>query len=185
MTDPSTAEAITALAPLTRPITAGGKEYTAKPLETRQIFPILRSILPIIDGLAAMVPKDSSVAGGPTLGAGPGATAQAADVSLPGLTNVLGSDFTSAIRTMAAHGERIVEMVACALDLKVSEVGKWPPLDTFTAARRIVEVNTDFFTREVLPLLGETGLGDTQLGGAIKDAWQQASLGAGATPSSS
>lgn len=183
MTDPSTAEAITALAPLTRKVTAGGKEYTVVPLETRQLFPILRSILPIIDGLAALIPKDSSVAGEPTLGAGPGTKPQAAG-ELSGLKSLLGSELVIGIRTMAEHGERINEMIACAMDQKVSTVGQWKPQETFAALRAVLEVNRDFFMQEVLPLLGISGWEQSDVVVAVKEAWKSAKLGVGETPSS-
>ena len=72
------AEAVEALAPETRQVTAGGKTYTVRRLETRQVWPTLRAGLPIIEGLVALIgPTASSPAAGSPLGsssrsAGPG-----------------------------------------------------------------------------------------------------------------
>lgn len=182
MNDNTQAEAVSALAPLTRQVTLAGKEYTVRRLETRQVWPILRGILPIIDGLAALVPKDSSVAGGPSLGAGPGAASQAAGVQLQGLAGLFGGEIATFMKTMADHGERVTEMIACALDCKVSEVGKAEIQETYFAARAIVEVNRDFFTQRVLPLLGDSTLGESALAVGIRQSL--VNIGAGETPSS-
>lgn len=190
MSEPSTqnAEAVEALAPETRQITAGGKAYEVRRLETRQIWPILRCGLPIIEGLTALVGKASSPAADSPLGSSSQPGGQSPDAKPSALASFLGAEIATFLQVMAEHGERITEVVAIALDEKVSTIGKWEPQETYLALKAIIEVNRDFFTHRVAPLLG------LQPGGlernALADAVQQATRalgnsGAGETLSSS
>lgn len=178
------AEAAEAMAPTTREVTAGGKKYTVKRLVTRQIWPILKIGLPIIEGLVALagpaVPSPATA--GPPLADSGGDKAQ----PLGALDQLIGRELAAFMRLMANEGERITELVAIALDETTRKVGDFEPQETFLMAKAIVEVNRDFFTHRVAPLLGldlgaitEAGA----LGGALGSAFQK--LGAGQTPASS
>lgn len=185
-TTPQHAEAVEALAPETRRITAGGKPYEVRRLETRQVWPVLRAGLPIIEGLVALVPASSPGAGSPLGGAA--RTDQALDATKPQtLDSLLGPEVAAFIRLMAEHGERITEIVAVALDEKISTVGRFEPQDTYLALRAIIEVNRDFFQTRVAPLLGldPSSPGMAALAGAVTEAVRGSpTIGAGATPSS-
>ena len=180
------AEAVAAFAPETRSFTGAGKEYTVRRLETRQIWPILRCGLPILEGLAGLVGKASSPA---ETSQGSSASASQPPVtppsSTPNLDALLGSELGLFTRIMAEHGERVTDIIACALDEKHSQVGRFEPQEMWLACKAIVEVNRDFFTRRVAPMLGlePGGLTRSALAGAVSQAL--GSSGAGAIPSSS
>lgn len=171
------AEAANAMAPATREIEAGGKKYTVRRLETRQIWPILRVGLPIIEGLVALAEP-----AGPPLASAPADKAQ----PLGALDKLIGGELASFMRLMAREGERVTEIAAIALDETVHKVGKFEPQETFLALKAIVEVNRDFFTHRVAPLLGLDLMATVEggaLGGALGSALSK--LGAGQTPASS
>jgi hypothetical protein len=180
------AEAIDAFAPQTRQITAGGKTHEVKRLETRQIWPILRCGLPFIEGLATFAAPASSPAVEPPPGSSPQAGQPLDPLPITSaLDRLVGPEIGFFLRLMAEHGERINEMVATALDIKVSEVGRFEPQETYLAAKAIVEVNRDFFSHRVLPMLGvDPG---RVAPGALVSAMGRAlgSNGVGPTPSSS
>ncbi len=183
------AEAAAALAPETRPVTAGGKSYQAKRLETRQVWPILRAGLPIIGGLVALVgsPASSPAADSP-LGSSSRRGGQSSDApKADALEQLLGAEVAGFLKIMAEHGERITEIVAVGFDVNVSTVGKWEPQETYLALKALIEVNRDFFTNRVAPLLGlQPGQPiPNALAGAVGQALKSATIGAGETPSSS
>lgn len=174
-------EAVEVMAPETREVTAGGKVYQVRRLETRQIWPILRCGLPIVEGLAVLAkPATDSPLGGDRKpgGQAPGVTAASA------LDSVLGLEAATFLRVFAEHGERVTEIIATALDEKISTVGRFEPQETFEVAKAIVQVNADFFSTRVAPLLGiKVEPGESGLASAIGVAL--GTSGAGETPSSS
>lgn len=181
------AEAVEALAPQTQQITAGGKTYEVKRLETRQVWPTLRAGLPIIEGLVALVgsPASSPAADSP-LGSSSQRAGQPPDVSKPSaLASLVGPEVAQFLEIMAEHGERITEIVAIGLDEKVATVGKFEPQETYLALKALIEVNRDFFTHRVAPLLGLSPGQPVSgaLAGAVGEAMR--TIGAGPTPSSS
>lgn len=180
------AEAVEALAPETRQITAGGKSYEVKRLETRQVWPTLRAGLPIIEGLVALVgsPASSPAADSP-LGSSSQRAGQPPDATPSALAKLVGPEVASFLEIMAEHGERITEIVAIGLDEKVGTVGKFEPQETYLALKALIEVNRDFFTNRVAPLLGlQAGQPVSgALAGAVGEAMR--TIGAGPTPSSS
>ena len=180
------AEAADALAPETRLVEAGGKTYEVKRLETRQVWPTLRAGLPIIEGLFALFgsPASSPAADSP-LGSSSRTAGQPPDAQTNTLSTILGPEIAAFLRLMAEHGERITEIVAIGLDVPVSTVGKFEPQETYLVLKALIEVNRDFFTNRVAPLLGlQPGLPvQSALAGAVGDAVR--SIGAGPTPSSS
>lgn len=180
------AEAVEALAPETRQITAGGKTYEVKRLETRQVWPTLRAGLPIIEGLVALVgQKASSPAADSPLGSSSQPAGQPPDVPLTALERLVGPEIAQFLGIMAEHGERITEIVAIGLDEKVSTVGKFEPQETYLALKALIEVNRDFFTNRVVPLLGLQPGQPVRgaLAGAVGEAMR--TFGDGPTPSSS
>ncbi len=180
------AEAADALAPEPRQVEAGGKVYEVKRLETRQVWPTLRAGLPIIEGLVALAgsPASSPAADSP-LGSSSRPAGQPLDAKPSALANFLGAEIASFLEIMAEHGERITEIVAIGLDEKVSTVGKFEPQETYLVLKALIEVNRDFFTNRVAPLLGLQAGQPVQsaLAGAVGQAVR--SIGAGQTPSSS
>ena len=177
-------EAVEALAPETVTITAGGTEYVVAPLQTRQFWPILRSALPIIDGLAAAfgvaadpLPAEKSP---PQHRAGQG---QPVD-PYESLTRMLGSEIAGALDLLADHGSRITEIIAVALDVKVSEAGQFMPDETYQAMRAIFQVNQDFFVKRVIPMIAaDAGKIDGAAFAAVVDR-ASSTIGAGPMPSS-
>lgn len=179
------AEAVEALAPETRQVTAGGKNYTVRRLETRQVWPTLRAGLPIIEGLVALIgPTASSPAAGSPLGSSSRSAGQPPDAKPSALANLVGAEVASFLEIMAEHGERITEIVAIGLDEKVSTVGKFEPQETYLVLKALIEVNRDFFSHRVAPLLGlQAGQPvRSALAGAVGEAVR--TIGAGPTPSS-
>lgn len=180
------AEAVEALAPETRQVEAGGKVYEIRRLETRQIWPTLRAGLPILEGLVALT---GSQASSPAADSPPGqqqpAGGQPPEAS--NLAKLLGPEIASFLEIMAQHGERITEIVAIGLDEKVSTVGKFEPQETYLVLKALIEVNRDFFSHRVAPLLGLKAGHPIQgaLAGAVGQASRSATTGDGATPSSS
>lgn len=186
------AEAAAALAPAaTREITGNGKKYLVRRLVTRQIWPILRAGLPIIEGLVGLVgPLPPAAEPGPPLAAvsaasGP-AAGQPSDVPAKPLDALLGGQIASFLRLMAEHGDRITEVVAIALDETTRKVGEFEPQEIYLALQAIIRTNTDFFTDRVAPLLGldpslvsALAAQDGAVGSALR------TLGAGETPASS
>lgn len=189
--DQQNAEAVEALAPLTRTITGAGKQYEVKRLETRQIWPTLRAGLPIIEGLVGLVgpataspAADSPLGSSPQGGQPPVSSTTATDDQASNLTKLVGPEVTGFLQMMAEHGEKITEIVAIGLDEKVSTVGRFEPHETYFALKALIEVNRDFFTQRVAPLLG---LAPGQpVAGALAGAVGQAlrTIGDGPTPSS-
>lgn len=174
-------EAIDAMAPETREIEAGGKRYTVRRLETRQIWPTLRAGLPIIEGLVALAdPGAAAPSGGGN---------RKADGQPPGelspIARLVGPEIAQFLEIMAEHGEKVTEIVAIGLDEKTSTIGKFEPQETLLAIKALIEVNRDFFTTRVAPILAAQGLlpEKTAIAGAVGDAMRI--IGAGATPSSS
>lgn len=181
-------EAVAAMAPLTQKITAtvDGQQLTfeVKRLETRQIWPILRLGLPLIEGLNHMLglarkPVDSPLGGKP-----------GGDQALDPLAEVAGSELAGLIRLMAEKGESISEIVAVALDAKLTTVLKFEPQDTFIALRSIYEVNKDFFQNHMAPQLGlDPGKLKAMFVGSDEEpsseSQESSTSGAGETPSSS
>lgn len=181
------AEAAEALAPETRQVTAGGKSYEIKRLETRQVWPTLRAGLPIIEGLVSLVgPPASSPAADSPLGSSSRRSGQPPDAPKPSaLANLVGAEVAQFLEIMAEHGERITEIVAIGLDEKVGTVGKFEPQETYLVLKALIEVNKDFFTNRVAPLLGLSAGQPVSgaLAGAVGEAMR--TIGAGPTPSSS
>lgn len=179
------AEAVDALAPETRQVEAGGKVYEVKRLETRQVWPTLRAGLPIIEGLVALTgsPASSPAADSP-LGSSSRPAGQPPDAKPSALQSFLGAEIAAFLEIMAEHGERITEIVAIGLDVPVSTVGKFEPQETYLVLKALIEVNRDFFTSRVAPLLGLQAGQPVQnaLAGAVGQAVR--SIGAGQTPSS-
>ena len=186
------AEAASALAPAaTREITGNGKKYTVKRLVTRQIWPILRAGLPIIEGLVGLVgPLPPAAEPGPPLAdvsaASEPAADQPSDVPVKPLDALLGGQIAGFLRLMAEHGDRITEVVAIALDETTRKVGEFEPQEIYLALQAIIRTNTDFFTDRVAPLLGldpslvsALAAQDGAVGSALR------TLGAGETPASS
>jgi hypothetical protein len=179
------AEAVEALAPETRQVEAGGKVYEIRRLETRQVWPTLRAGLPILEGLVALT---GSPASSPAADSPPGqqqpAGGQPPEAS--NLAKLLGPEIASFLELMAQHGERITEIVAIGLDEKVSTVGKFEPQETYLVLKALIEVNRDFFSHRVAPLLGLKAGQPIQsaLAGAVGQALRSATTGDGATPSS-
>lgn len=174
------AEAVEAFAPETRQIAAGGKSYEVKRLETRQIWPTLRAGLPIIEGLATLVGTAGSPLGGDATRPG-----QSPDAKQGGaLASFVGPEVARFLEIMAEHGERITEIIAIALDEKISTVGHFEPQETYLALKAIIEVNRDFFTTRVAPLLGlnQGEPGRSALAEAVQKVMQ--TPGGGETPSS-
>lgn len=182
------AEAVEALAPETRRVEAGGKVYEVKRLETRQVWPTLRAGLPIIEGLVALVgsPASSPAADSP-LGSSSRPAGQPPDAKPSALANLVGAEIATFLEIMAEHGERITEIVAIGLDETVGKVGKFEPQETYLVLKALIEVNRDFFTSRVAPLLGlQQGQPiQSALAGAVGQALKSATIGAGETPSSS
>lgn len=189
------AEAASALAPAaTREITGNGKKYVVKRLVTRQIWPILRAGLPIIEGLVGLVgPLKPGAEPGPPLAdvsaASEPATGQPSDVPAAPtnpMDALLGAEIAKFLRLMAEHGEKITEVVAIALDETTRKVGEFEPQEIYLALKAIVGTNTDFFTDRVAPMLGlDPGILSNLAGaeGAVGSALRN--LGAGETPASS
>lgn len=182
------AEAVTALAPESRKVEAGGKVYEVKRLETRQVWPTLRAGLPIIEGLVALAgsPASSPAADSP-LGSSSRSAGQSPDAKPSALAKLVGAEIATFLEIMAEHGERITEIVAIGLDETVGKVGKFEPQETYLVLKALVEVNRDFFTSRVAPLLGLQPGQPVQsaLAGAVGQALKSATIGAGETPSSS
>ena len=182
------AEAVEALAPETRRVEAGGKVYEVKRLETRQIWPTLRAGLPIIEGLVALTgsPASSPAADSP-LGSSSRSAGQPPDAPQGALANLLGPEIAHFLQLMAEHGERITEIVAIGLDETIATVGRFEPQETYLALKALIEVNRDFFTSRVAPMLGlEPGQPlQSVLAGAVGQALRSATTGDGETPSSS
>lgn len=181
------AEAADAMSEEIREITAGGKTYKVRRLETRQIWPTLRAGLPIIEGLVGLlgIGEQSPAAGSP-LGSGSAPTGQSLDPPKePGaLEKLVGPEVAGFITLMAEHGERVTEIIAIGVDEKVSTIGKLEPQESYALLRALIEVNRDFFSRRVAPLLKlPAGGGESLLSGAIGRALR--ATGAGETPSSS
>jgi hypothetical protein len=177
------AEAASVLAPATRPITGNGKHYEVRRLETRQIWPILRAGLPILEGLSRMVAPASSPAVDSPQSDGGRPPGPALD-STPGITKLVGSDAAAFLRTMAEHGDRVTEILAIALDTTIKEVGRFEPQETYLALKAVIEVNRDFFTHRVAPMLGldTAGMGESALAGAVSRALGASGIsGAGPT----
>lgn len=123
------------------------RHYKVVPMQTRQIWPVLRLGLPFIGGLNSLFGGAKAQAGSP-LGGTPGVV-QASDP----LAQVIGDDFAGMLRILAENGESINEMVAIALDEKLTVVGKFQPHDAIAAIKAIYSVNKDFFRIHVLPML--------------------------------
>lgn len=176
------AEAVDVLAPMTREVRARGKPYTVQRLETRQVWPILRAGLPVFASLVGMVPGID-----PPLGDAP-ATDQARDPLAAALAPYGGAELVGFLNVLAEHGEKITTIVAIALDEKISVVERFEPQETYLAIRAVIEVNRDFFTTRVAPLLGLQQGGDNRnaLAAAIQAATAKApTTGGGETHSSS
>lgn len=168
-------EAVDAMAPITRTITGGGKEYQVQRLETRQVWPILRCGLPIIEGLTGLVGKQASspANASPPLGAGANAAGQPPNDHKPSaIEQLVGVEIAQFLQIMADHGEHITEIVAVALDETIAKVGRFEPQETYLAIKAIVEVNRDFFSTRVAPILGLEAGSPTRnaLAGAVAQA---------------
>lgn len=161
-------EATEHLAPSTKPlaITINGNtvHYTVRPLQTRQIWPILRLGLPLIGSLGGILgvapaPAESPLVGKPGLAQAPAIIEQ-----------VVGPEISGLLMAMAEHGEKITEILAIALDEKLTIVSSFMPHDTFLALRAVYEVNRDFFQTHMAPQLGLNlgAMEESALGQAIK-----------------
>lgn len=183
-------EAADVFAPATRQVKVGSIIYEAKRLETRQVWPTLRAALPIFGALVALVgPAGSSPAADSPLGSSNQPDGQRPDspVEPSAIAKLLGPEVALMLEVMAEHGERITEIVAIGYDVKVSTVGAWEPQDTYLALKALIEVNKDFFTSRVAPLLGlkEGQPVSNALAGAVGQAVRgMQEVGAGQTPSS-
>ena len=144
-------EAVEVMDPISRElnVTVDGqpRKYKVVPMETRQIWPVLRLGLPFIGGLNSLFGNAKASAGSP-LGGTPGVV----QVTDP-LAQVIGDDFAGMLRILAENGEAINEMVAIALDEKLAVVGKFQPHDAINAIKAIYTVNKDFFRIHVAPML--------------------------------
>lgn len=144
MSNDTIGEAVAAFAPQTREVTLAGKTYQVTALEVERIWPILRHGMPIIESLAALTKQDATPAG-----------SVAGTVGGQALDQLLGGDIAAFLRIMAEHGDAVMEITAIALNGKRDEIGKAMPDEAYAAVRAIVEVNRDFFTTRLLPLLGQ------------------------------
>lgn len=160
-------EAMEHLAPSTKPlaITINGNtvHYTVKPLQTRQIWPILRLGIPLLGslgGILGMAPAPRAEVLEGMLGVTP-APAGSPLVGKPGpaqapaiIEQIVGPEISSLVMALAEHGEKITEILAIALDEKLTTVSSFMPQDTFLALRAVYEVNKDFFQTHMAPQLG-------------------------------
>lgn len=141
-----------AFKPMTMTVEAGGKEYVIKPLVTRQIFLVLRNVEPIIDGLMQLVGTVSPQAVGSPLGG----SADEADQPVNTLAddNRAMDDVRAYVKLIAEHGERIIELVAVALDIKISTAGNFQADETYNIVKAVIAVNKDFFMQRLAPIIG-------------------------------
>lgn len=174
------AEAAEALAPEPRTFTAGGKQYSVTPMRSKQLWPVLRAGLPIFDGLVRLAGLKPAEAAGSPLGGSNTPAGQPAGAS--SMQTLLGPEISFVLELLAEHGERLEAIVAVAIGETVGKVGDFEPQELYTAVRVVTEVNRDFFTTKVLPMLGAAQTVPA-VAAVLRGAEKRIS-GAGPTPSS-
>lgn len=120
---PDVLEGLDDLLPLTRTVTAGGRQVEVRPISPRQLRPVVQ----------ALVPLQAAIGGGLDLGAVPRAELLA-----------LVAEHADNVITLVAAATRLPEpFVADEIDLA----------ELVELAAAVLEVNADFFARRMAPAL--------------------------------
>jgi hypothetical protein len=127
------------LAPTTREVVVGERTITIRPVTLGKLPKLLATVEPIIGALVG-----STSASSPQAGQGAG-DPDYLDVNLGEL---------DLLRLYIAHGQRINDALPIVTDLTPAEVDKLELDKALELFKAMFEVNRDFFTQRVLPLLG-------------------------------
>lgn len=111
------------LAPNKKIIILNEKEYEISPLKTWQVWEILKEGEKLIDDVNVAFSIKKEI------------------------------ELIDIVKLLSKHGEKISKIISIALNEELKTVGNFSLSDTYTCLKELININQDFFLKEMIPLI--------------------------------